>query len=136
MVGKPLNVFHFCDILPFLIHYMVIQFLILVGLFLVCISNTRTAYLFPPCSICYQSVIAKWGSRRLNVRRDDSRISTMTIMGVGIVRFNHEKSKKHLCRKLSIQRCFFIIIETARLSRRFNNNWHRKPIDGCCDEKL
>src|SRR4051794_9464497 len=63
MVGKPLNVFHFCDILPFLIDYMVIQFLILVGLFLVCISNTRTAYLFPHCSICYQSVIAKWGSR-------------------------------------------------------------------------
>ena len=90
---------------------MVIQFLILVGLFLVCISNTRTAYLFPPCSICYQSVIAKCGSRRLNVRRDDSRISTMTMMGVGIVRFNHEKSKKHLCRKLSIQRCFFLLLK-------------------------
>src|SRR3954447_814432 len=112
------------------------QFLILVGLFLVCISNTRTAYLLPYCSICYQSVIAKWGSRPLNVRRDDSRISTMTIMGVGIVRFNHEKSKKHLCRKLYLQRCFFLLIETPRLSRRFKRNWHRKPIDGRCDEKL
>ena len=42
MVGKPLNIFYFCDILPFLIVYKAIKFLLLVAFFLSLLANTRT----------------------------------------------------------------------------------------------